>query len=121
MVQRTSEPEAKATGQGERPVAYTSGSDLDHGLNVTRKRRRGKTKKVKRERKSLFHLCFGLSLVAYFLASSASITLVTSAESGLTLDGNRATTWPSRLTTNFSKFHLMSPANLGFVSFEVRY
>ena len=38
-----------------------------------------------------------------------------------TFDSKRATTLPSRSNRNFSKFHLMSPANFGSVSFDVRY
>ncbi len=43
------------------------------------------------------------------------MALVTSGESGVVAGSKRAITWPLRLTRNFVKFHLMSPAYLGSV------
>ena len=43
-----------------------------------------------------------------YFASSASMTLTTSAASGFVFVANRPTTAPSLLTTNFSKFHFTS-------------
>src|SRR5208283_2762950 len=57
----------------------------------------------------------------YFLLSSVSMALVTSADSGSTFDSKRATISPLRPIKNLVKFHLISPLNLGSVSLEVRY
>jgi hypothetical protein len=60
-----------------------------------------------------------IAMAGYFFASSFSMASISSAESGLTFDLNRATTLPSRLKRNFSKFQPTVPANSGFVFFEV--
>src|SRR5947208_5426793 len=57
---------------------------------------------------------------SHFFDSSSSIALMTFGSSGLIGGANRATTSPLRPTMNFSKFQVMSPANFGFVSFDVR-
>ena len=46
---------------------------------------------------------------AAYCARAFSMAAVTSGESGVTFDGNRATIRPSRPITNFVKFHSISP------------
>ena len=62
----------------------------------------------------------GRSSSTSYFASSASITETTSFESGTTGGAKRCTMFPWRSSTNFSKFHLIGPANFGSVSLEVR-
>lgn len=54
-------------------------------------------------------VCWRL-ILAYFWLSCFSTAETTSVESGVTADSKRCTTLPLRLTRNFVKFHLMSPA-----------
>lgn len=57
--------------------------------------------------------------IYFFFASSFSIAATTSGESGCTFGAKRATTLPSRLKRNFSKFQVIFPGNFGSVSFDV--
>src|SRR3569623_522434 len=57
----------------------------------------------------------------YFFSSSVSMAPTTFLSEGLRPGAKRFTISPLRPIRNFSKFHFTSPANLGSVSFEVRY
>src|SRR6267154_2412093 len=49
------------------------------------------------------------------------MTVVTSAESGVTAGSKRARIWPSGPTRNFVKFHWISPPVFGFADLSVKY
>ena len=56
----------------------------------------------------------------HFSAKASSIAVSTSFSDGFTLGSKRAITSPFLLTRNLLKFHLILPANLGFVSLLVK-
>ncbi len=64
-------------------------------------------------------ILFFVALANYFF-NSASMALVTSGASGFTRGSKRETILPSLLIRNLVKFHWISPACCGSVSFEVR-
>jgi len=55
------------------------------------------------------------------LKPNTPVVFTNPADSGVTADSNRETTFPLRSTRNLVKFHLISPAFFGSVALPVRY